>query len=284
VLPVTAPARALAEVMLRVPLLDPGDAEDLTVRCRRVADRCAARAACARQRASEVHGRAALERGAETFVGELRAAGEAWYQPVALAAPTSGESVVSLEVVLEQDGQQTRIKRTRTLVPRVASTLARLIHIDGALMPTDVTGARDPRLRPDTIPLPGRVTSALRRWLGLPLEKNDPYDPFVWQSVRLASEPGAPALALEAHASVVDAAGAPVPALAPPDLHRTGVTSSRVWTPARPRRDAHGHAADLRRSRPRRARTLPARGATARARRARLLPRAAVPARGARAA
>src|SRR5262249_52907307 len=92
------------------------------------------------------------------------------------------------------------------------------------------TGARDPRIRPDTIPLPGRVTGALRRWLGLPQSRNDPYDPLVWQSVQLECDASAPALALEVDGSVVDAAGAPVPALAPPDLHRTGVTSTRVWT------------------------------------------------------
>ncbi|MFO0981165.1 MAG: hypothetical protein U1E76_05335 [Planctomycetota bacterium] len=115
-------------------------------------------------------------------------------------------------------------------MPRDPASLAQLVSIAAAEMPADISGARDLRLRSNTLQVPGRWSRLLEHLLHLRSEAGNRYEPVTWQRVTLRAIASAPPLALEVHARVLDERGAQVPALAPPDLHRAGVASTRVWT------------------------------------------------------
>ena len=164
--------------------------------------------------------------GAETClstIGVFKVASEVWYRELVLRTseirPDGQE--ISGTVRFTADGgqvweQQATVELQVATIPEIAERLS----IESIVMPTDATGAADPRQRANTI----HYARPLFGWFGT--AQTNAFEPTTYQTVRFRNDGEATIHVVVSSSNIDVNSGETVPFLAPPETANGGINRS----------------------------------------------------------
>ena len=164
--------------------------------------------------------------GAETClstIGVFKVASEVWYRELVLRTsemrPDGQE--ISGTVRFTADGgqvweQQATVELQVATIPEIAERLS----IESIVMPTDATGAADPRQRANTI----HYARPLFGWFGT--AQTNAFEPTAYQTVRLRNDGEATIHVVVSSSNIDVNSGETIPFLAPPETANGGINQS----------------------------------------------------------
>lgn len=156
--------------------------------------------------------------------GVFKVASEVWYREFVLRTSemrqTDGQEISGTVRFTADSGQVWEQQATVELQVATIPEIAERLSIESIVMPTDATGAADPRQRANTI----HYARPLFRWFGT--VQTNAFEPTTYQTVRLRNAGEATIHVVVSSSNIDVNSGETIPFLAPPETANGGINRS----------------------------------------------------------